>query len=56
VAWRVWASAGRTEPGEEGGSLPRTRFLGVVGAGFSALITLVLFVQWVGAFFISTCQ
>jgi hypothetical protein len=28
----------------------------VVGAGFSALITLVLFVQWVGAFFISTCQ
>jgi hypothetical protein len=52
----VWASAGRTEPGEEGGSLPRTRFMGVVGAGFSALITLVLFAQWVAMFFISTCQ
>jgi hypothetical protein len=56
VAWRVWERAGRTEPGEEGGSLPRTRFLGVVGAGFSGLITLVLFAQWIGAFFISTCQ
>ena len=56
TAWRVWASAGRTEPGEEGGSLPRTRFMGVVGVGFSGLITLVLFAQWVGAFFISTCQ
>jgi hypothetical protein len=30
--------------------------MGVVGAGFSGLITLVLFAQWVGAFFISTCQ
>jgi hypothetical protein len=56
VAWGVWARAGRTEPGEEGGSLPRTRFLGVVGVGFSALITLVLFAQWVAVFFISTCQ
>ena len=56
VAWRVWERAGRMEPGEDGGSLPRTRFLGVTGVGFSGLITLVLFAQWVGAFFISTCQ
>jgi hypothetical protein len=56
VAWRVWERAGRMEPGEEGGSGPRTRFLGVVGIGFSGMITLVLFGQWVAAFFISTCQ
>ena len=56
VAWRVWQSAGRREPGEAGGSLPRTRLLGVLGVGFSGMITLVLFGQWIAAFYISTCQ
>ena len=56
VAWRVWQSAGRREPGEEGGSLPRTRMLGVLGIGFSGMITLVLFGQWIAAFYIGTCQ
>jgi len=56
VAWRVWQRVGRDHPGEEGGALPRTRLLGVLGVGFSAMITLVLIGQWVAAFFISTCQ
>jgi hypothetical protein len=56
VAWRTWLSAGREVPGESGGSLPRTRFLGAAGLGFSAMISLVLFGQWVAAFFISPCQ
>jgi hypothetical protein len=56
VAWRAWARAGRDHPGEEGGALPRTRLLGVLGVGFSAMMTLVLIGQWVAAFFISTCQ
>jgi hypothetical protein len=56
VAWRVWLSAGREVPGEEGGSLARTRFIGATGLGFSAMITLVLIGQWAAAFFISTCQ
>jgi hypothetical protein len=56
VAWRVWLSAGRQVPGEEGGSLARTRFLGATGLGFSAMVTLVLISQWAAAFFISTCQ
>ncbi|HKH92762.1 MAG TPA: hypothetical protein VKA54_13230 [Gemmatimonadaceae bacterium] len=56
VAWRVWTRAGRDHPGEEGGALPRTRLLGVLGVGFSAMMTLVLIGQWVAAFFISTCQ
>ena len=56
AAWHAWVQAGRVDPGEEGGPLPRTRFLGATGLGFSALITLVLIAQWIAAFFISTCQ
>jgi hypothetical protein len=56
VAWRVWRRAGRDEPAEGGGSVLRTSFLGVCGLGFSAIVTLVLFAQWVAAFFISPCQ
>ena len=56
TAWRAWLSAGREVPGEAGGSLPRTRFLGAAGLGFSATITLVLFGQWITAFFIGVCQ
>jgi hypothetical protein len=56
VAWRAWMRAGREVPGDGGGSLPRTRFIGAVGLGFSATITLVLFAQWVAAFAVSPCQ
>jgi hypothetical protein len=56
VAWRVWLRGGREVPGEGGGSVPRTRFIGATGLGFSAMITLVLFAQWVTAFAISPCQ
>lgn len=56
VAWRVWMRAGRKVPGEGGGSLPRTRFMGAVGLGMSAMLTLLLFAQWVAAFFLSPCQ
>lgn len=56
VAWRVWERAGREHPGEAGGSLPRTRLLGVLGVGFSAMIALVLLAQAVAALFIGTCQ
>jgi hypothetical protein len=56
VAWRVWLRAGREVPGEGGGSLARTRFIGATGLGFSAIVTLVLTAQWVAAFFVSPCQ
>jgi hypothetical protein len=56
VAWRVWQRTGRDAPGEGGGSLPRTSFLAVCGLGFSATVTLVLFGQWITAFYISPCQ
>jgi hypothetical protein len=56
VAWRVWERTGRTEPGNDGGALPRTRFVAVVGLGASVMFTLLLFAQWVAGFFISPCQ
>jgi hypothetical protein len=56
VAWRVWQRTGRDAPGEGPGSLPRTSFLGVTGIGFSGTLTLVLFGQWIAAFWISPCQ
>lgn len=56
VAWRVWQRTVREAPGEAGGSVPRTSFLGACGLGFSAIVTLVLLAQWVASFFISPCQ
>lgn len=56
AAWRTWQSAGREEPGEAGGAIPRTRMLGVVGLGMSLMFALVLLGQWTGAFFLSACQ
>ena len=56
VAWRVWHRTSRDAPGEGPGSIPRTSFLGLTGLGFSATLTLVLFAQWIAAFYISPCQ
>ena len=56
AAWSTWMRAGREVPGEGDGSLPRTRFLGAVGLGMGAIFTLILFVQWIAAFFIGVCK
>jgi len=56
TAWRVWDATGRHQTTETGGPLPRARFLGVTGLGVGALLTLILFWQWIAAFFISPCQ
>jgi hypothetical protein len=56
AAWRAWMRAGREEPGEGPGALPRTRFLGAVGLGMGTLFTLILFAQWVAGLFIGPCQ
>ena len=56
AAWTTWMRAGREEPGEGPGSLPRTRFVGATALGMNAVITLILLMQWVAAFFIGTCQ
>jgi hypothetical protein len=56
AAWRTWMRGGRESPGEGEGSLPRTRFLGAVGVGMGIIFTLILFAQWIAAFFIGVCQ
>ena len=43
-------------PLEGPGPLFRTRFLGDVGLGVGALLTLILFMQWLAGFFITVCQ
>ncbi|HEX5973448.1 MAG TPA: hypothetical protein VFY85_16050 [Gemmatimonadaceae bacterium] len=62
AAWIARArtpEAGAQPPGhpvEGPGALFRTRFLGDTGLGMSAVITLILLMQWIAGFFISVCQ
>jgi hypothetical protein len=56
IAWRTWQSAGREEPSEAGGAVPRTRMMGVMGLGASLMFALVLLGQWMTTFFFSPCQ
>jgi hypothetical protein len=56
AAWVTWRRAGREEPGEGPGALPRTRFIGATGMGMNVVITLILLLQWVAGLYISVCQ
>ena len=56
VARRTWERAGREDPSEAGGAMPRTRMLGVLGLGASLMFALVLLGQWMTSFFFSPCQ
>jgi hypothetical protein len=54
--WRTWQSAGREDPSEAGGAIPRTRMMGAMGVGTSLMFALVLLGQWTTSFFFSACQ
>jgi hypothetical protein len=56
AGWLAHARADNDQPNEGGGSVPRTRFVGVIGICMSGIFTLILFAQWIAAFFISPCQ
>ena len=56
AGWRTWERAGREEPSEAGGAVPRTRMMGVTGLATSLMFALVLLAQWVTNFFFSPCQ
>jgi hypothetical protein len=43
-------------PVEGPGALFRTRFMGDTGLGMSAVITLILLMQWLSGFLITVCQ
>lgn len=56
VAWRAWNEGGRDAPGDGGGTMSSARLLAVGGLSMSALLALLIAMQWVATFFISPCQ
>lgn len=57
LAWRVMREAPEGPPAGRGGDArSRARFLGVVGLGVSALLTLLLLAQTAAGFVIDPCQ
>ncbi len=62
AAWVTRArtpEAGEHPPGhpvEGPGAIFRTRFMADTGLGVSAMLTLILLMQWVAGFFITVCQ
>lgn len=56
VAWREWTRAGRRDPGEEGGVIPRTRMMAVLGLMASALFSLAILAQWTASLFFHPCM
>ena len=56
VAWREWSRAGREEPGEAGGVIPRTRMMAVLGLMASALFALAIVLQWTASLFFHPCM
>jgi nicotinamide riboside transporter PnuC len=56
VAWREWRRTGRAWPGEEGGTMARSRFMVALGLLGSALFTLAILAQWIASFFLNPCM
>jgi nicotinamide riboside transporter PnuC len=56
VAWREWKRAGAEWPQEEGGTIPRSRFMVAMGLLGSGLFSLVILAQWVASFFLNPCM
>ena len=56
AAWRVHALAESSARNDDAGAVPRTRFLGVVGLGMSAMFVLLLAAQAIEAISLSPCQ
>jgi hypothetical protein len=56
VAWREWKRAGAEYPGEEGGTIPRSRFMAFLGMLGSALFSLTILAQWTASFFLNPCM
>ena len=55
-ARQFWRQAGREWPGDEAGTLSRTRFLGALGVLLGLLTALVIAAQWISNFILGPCQ
>jgi hypothetical protein len=56
TALRWWRLRGATWPGEEGGSLGRSRFMAGLGLLLSALFILLIVAMWLPSFILDPCQ
>jgi hypothetical protein len=55
MAWSQWKAAGGDWPDEQGGAIPRSRFLGMFGILFSALSCALILMQLIPIFLMSPC-
>ena len=46
IAWYCWTETDAEWKSEQGGTIPRSRFMAILGMMTSALFTLVIFAQW----------
>jgi hypothetical protein len=56
VAFTAWRSAGASTPSDGEGVLPRTRLMGSLGMGFSAILSLIILAQLISGFIPPLCQ
>ncbi len=56
MAWRQWKEMGAVVPGEEGGALPRSRFMALTGIVFSAAFSLVIVAQTIPELILGSCE
>ena len=56
VAWRQWRALGLVVPGDEGGSLPRSRFMALGGMVFSGAFTLIIVAQTIPELMLASCD
>ena len=56
LAFREWRLAGGGWPDHEGGSVGRTRFMGVLAMLMAASAALVMIAQWIPDWIVSPCQ
>jgi hypothetical protein len=56
LAFREWRLTGGGWPDHEGGSVGRTRFMGVLAMLMAASAALVMIAQWIPDWIVSPCQ
>ena len=56
VAWRQWRALGSVVPGEDGGSLPRSRFMALSGIVFSGAFAMIIVAQTIPEVMLGSCE
>jgi hypothetical protein len=56
AAWRAWQRTGKRWPDGEGGAIPRSRFMAVMGMLLSGMFFLVILALGIPNFILNPCQ